>query len=137
MSWTPELKQRDGSLYRAIADALEADIATGRLAPGEKLPTQRDLAARLGVDLTTVTRAFAEAASRGLILTEGRRGSFVRARSAAALPDLAGLDAASGMNMPPEPDGPIIRELIASGTAALLADRVPPLHYQPAGGAEP
>ena len=81
MSWLPSLAAGKGSLYLAIADALEADVAAGRLAAGEKLPTQRELARRLGVDLTTVTRAFAEAAGRGLIVAEGRRGSFVRGQA--------------------------------------------------------
>ena len=42
MSWLPSLAAGKGSLYLAIADALEADVAAGRLAAGEKLPTQRE-----------------------------------------------------------------------------------------------
>ena len=137
MGWSPSLAPGRGSLYLAIADALEADVAAGRLAPGEKLPTQRELARRLGIDLTTVTRAFAEAAGRGLIHAEGRRGSFVRGTGGSASADLSGLDTASGMNMPPEPEDRLVRDRMLSGLAALLAERIAPLHYQPPGGAEP
>ena len=137
MGWSPSLAPGRGSLYLAIADALEADVAAGRLAPGEKLPTQRELARRLGIDLTTVTRAFAEAARRGLIHAEGRRGSFVRGTGGSASADLSGLDTASGMNMPPEPEDRLVRDRMLSGLAALLAERIAPLHYQPPGGAEP
>ena len=55
--WTPKsLHDRGGPLYLALADRIAADVAAGRLKPGARLPAQRDLAARLGVDLTTVTR---------------------------------------------------------------------------------
>ena len=46
---------------REIADAIAREIQLGRLKPGQRLPTQRDLAGQLGVTLTTVTRAYAEA----------------------------------------------------------------------------
>ena len=45
-SWTPALQGREGPRYLAIADAIAADIAAGRLAPGDRLPPQRDLARR-------------------------------------------------------------------------------------------
>jgi DNA-binding transcriptional MocR family regulator len=134
MTWSPQLKPGATPLYLALADRLESDIARGALVAGEKLPTQRALAERLAIDLTTVTRAFAEAAARGLIVREGRRGSFVRGRTGSA--NLAGADVASGMNMPPEPQDGALRERIQSGLAALLQERMAPLHYQPPGGAE-
>ena len=52
--WIPRLKAGSGPVYLAIADALEADIASGRLAPGTRLPPQRALAEALGIDFTTV-----------------------------------------------------------------------------------
>ena len=48
-SWAPALQGRSGPLYRAIADALAADIEEGRLSPGTRLPTHRELAERVGV----------------------------------------------------------------------------------------
>jgi hypothetical protein len=48
-TWTPALEGRPGPRYLAIADTLSADIAAARLKPGDRLPTHRDLAWRLGV----------------------------------------------------------------------------------------
>ena len=76
--WVPELASRSGPRYRAIADSLGHDIAAGRLPPGTRLPTHRWLADRLGVTVGTVTRAYAEAARRGLLSGEVGRGTFVR-----------------------------------------------------------
>lgn len=136
MAWRPALSATGKPFYLAIADALAADIALGLVLPGEKLPTQRDLAAALALDLTTITRAYAEAARRGLIVSEGRRGSFVRGGQAQTDEGLAGGDAASGMNMPPEPEGGALRRAMLDGIATLLDGRLAPLHYQPPGGLE-
>jgi DNA-binding transcriptional MocR family regulator len=76
--WVPELNGRGGPRYRAIADALADDIASGRLPAGTQLPTHRDLAFRLGVTVGTVTRAYAEAERRGLAGGEVGRGTFVQ-----------------------------------------------------------
>ena len=43
------------------------EIASGRLVRGQRLPTHRALATALGIDLTTVTRAYGEARRRGRI----------------------------------------------------------------------
>jgi DNA-binding transcriptional MocR family regulator len=75
-NWSPEL--RDRPLYHALAEAVARDIGAGRLAPAERLPTQRELAKRLGIALTTVTRGYAEAERRGLISSHVGRGTFVR-----------------------------------------------------------
>lgn len=133
MSWTPSINGQAGPLYRQIADTLAADVAGGRLHPGDRLPTQRDLARQLGIDLTTVTRAYAEAASRGLIASEGRRGSFVLGRSGE--PD-GGNEAATGMNMPPEPESDLLRRKMLEAMRGLLESRSAPLHYQASGGTE-
>ncbi|MBK4719998.1 PLP-dependent aminotransferase family protein [Azospirillum sp. YIM DDC1] len=77
-NWVPDLEGRQGPRYRAIADALSDDIANGRLAPGARLPTHRDLAYRLGVTVGTITRAYTEAEKRGLIGGEVGRGTFVQ-----------------------------------------------------------
>lgn len=66
-TWLPDLDRYPGPRYRAIADALAADIAAGRLPVGERLPTHRDLAYHLKVTVGTITRAYAEAERRGLI----------------------------------------------------------------------
>jgi DNA-binding transcriptional regulator YhcF (GntR family) len=66
MDWIPTLVGRSGPAYEGIVDALGADIASGRLRRGQRLPTHRALAQALGLDLTTVTRAYNEARRRGL-----------------------------------------------------------------------
>jgi DNA-binding transcriptional MocR family regulator len=80
--WLPRLARRGGPRYRAIADALEADVRAGRLAPGDALPTHRELADHLGVNFTTITRAYTEARRRGLITATVGRGTFVADASA-------------------------------------------------------
>ncbi len=77
-NWLPDLADRKGPRYRAIADALADDVASGRLPAGARLPTHRDLAYRLGVTVGTITRAYAEAEKRGLIGGEVGRGTFVQ-----------------------------------------------------------
>ena len=86
-NWTPDLSDRPGPRYRAIADALADDVASGRLPAGTRLPTHRDLAYRLGVTVGTITRAYAEAERRGLIGGEVGRGTFVQGPRFTPQPD--------------------------------------------------
>lgn len=79
-AWNPNLDGHDGPLYLAIADSLASAISDGTLAAGTRLPTHRDLAVRLGVTIGTITRAYAEAARRGLTDGTVGRGTFVRGR---------------------------------------------------------
>ena len=72
IDWTPDLASSNKPRYLAIADIIAADIKTGRLATGDRLPPQRKLASRLEIDFTTVARGYAEARKRGLIEFEGR-----------------------------------------------------------------
>lgn len=117
--WTPRLDAAQGPIYLAIADAIGTDIAKGELRAGERLPTHRALAERLGVDLTTVTRAYAEARRRGLVEASVGRGTFVRAPAPMATEPSGGVDL--GMNLPPQPTDPSLRELLQQGFARLLA----------------
>ncbi|MBK1697161.1 PLP-dependent aminotransferase family protein [Rhodovibrio salinarum] len=82
LSWTPDLTARSGARYRAIADALAADIDAGRLPEGTRLPTHRALAQALEVTVGTVTRAYTEAERRGLVEATVGRGTFVRPHKA-------------------------------------------------------
>lgn len=79
MAWTPTLPDGGAPLYERLVAVLRADIASGVLAAGERLPPQRDLAYRLGVGLGTVTRAYVEAERAGLVSAHVGRGSFVNA----------------------------------------------------------
>jgi DNA-binding transcriptional MocR family regulator len=84
--WQPDLTRFAGPRYRAIAEALAADLRDGRLRPGDRLPTHRDLAWQLRVTVGTVSRAYAEAARRGLVDGEVGRGTFIRAPFPSAAP---------------------------------------------------
>lgn len=75
--WNPKIETGNKPLYIALADALESDIRLGILKPGEKLPPQRELADRIGVNLSTVTRAFRVCELKGLISGVVGRGTFV------------------------------------------------------------
>ena len=57
--------------------------ATGDLAPGTKLPTVRALATELGLAANTVARAYRELEADGVVVTEGRRGTFIAASTVA------------------------------------------------------
>jgi DNA-binding transcriptional MocR family regulator len=63
--------------YTNIVDAIAAAIQSNKARPGQRLPTQRELARRFGVALGTVSRAYAEAARRGLVSGTVGRGTFV------------------------------------------------------------
>ena len=80
--WLPKLDSRRGPVYRAIADALDEDVQNGALRAGMRLPPHRDLADHLGVTVTTITRAYAEAARRGLTSGHVGRGTFIRGNEA-------------------------------------------------------
>ncbi|WP_244470486.1 GntR family transcriptional regulator, partial [Microvirga vignae] len=134
LSWMPQLEKGSGPKYRAIAGALLADVQSGRLKPGHRLPPQRQLAKELGVDLTTVTRAFNEARKMGLIEANTGSGSYVRRR----VPDREEVAPAGSpvidlsMNMPPQPPEARLREHIQDGIAGVLSSPhgLMHLHYQ-------
>lgn len=140
-TWMPDLKRSTGPKYLAIAAALADDIRSGRLKPGDALPPQRELARLIGVDLTTVTRAFNEVRRRGLIEASGRRGSHVRAPA----PDRGSLAPVAPpsidwrMNLPPTAPELHLAERFAEGYRALLQapGAAARLQYQEAGGALP
>ena len=77
-SWTPPLDEGSSPKYVALADAIAQDIKNGVLRTGERLPTHRNLARKLGVTIGTITRAYAEVGRRGLVSGEVGRGTFVQ-----------------------------------------------------------
>ena len=60
-------------LRMAVIDA----VRKGRLAPGTRLPTVRELAAELGLAVNTVARAYRELESAGIVETRRRWGTFI------------------------------------------------------------
>lgn len=77
------------SRYKSLVDAFAADIRSGRLLPGTRLPTHRQLAATEGLALVTASRVYADLEAMGLVSGETGRGTFVRETS---LPPGLGID---------------------------------------------
>src|SRR3954467_15705622 len=73
-------------IYAQLERGLRAAIATGRLRPGDQLPTVRQLAVELMVNANTVARVYAELERGGVIDTRRGVGSFVSATPAQAHP---------------------------------------------------
>jgi DNA-binding transcriptional regulator YhcF (GntR family) len=67
-------------LSEQLRSTLAARIASGRLEPGERMPTVRDLAAELEIAPNTVAKAYRDLASAGLVAGRGRRGTYVTER---------------------------------------------------------
>jgi DNA-binding transcriptional MocR family regulator len=106
--WIPTLPRTDQPIYLALVEAIGEAIRLGQLRPGEVLPTHRLLADLLGVNVSTITRAYREAARRRLVGGEVGRGTFVLGiASEAALfalqqkPEGGVIDLS--LNMPPAP----------------------------------
>lgn len=134
MDWIPTLADRAGPTYQRIVEALAADIAHGRLNRGQQLPTHRALAKALGVDLTTVTRAYTEARQRGLTEARVGQGTFVAEAGIARPAEIPAPAFDLSMNLPPQPleadlDGRLARGIAAiereSGFSAWLNYREP------------
>lgn len=70
------------SISEQIVDGVQEAVATGQIKPGERLPSVRRLADRLDVAPGTVARAYAELERRGVVVTDGARGTRVAERSA-------------------------------------------------------
>jgi GntR family transcriptional regulator len=73
-------------IYAQLERALRAGIATGRLQPGDQLPTVRQLAVDLRVNANTVARVYAELERAAVIETRRGVGSFISATPAEARP---------------------------------------------------
>src|SRR5580765_242002 len=73
-------------IYAQLERALRAGIATGRLQPGDQLPTVRQLAVDLRVNANTVARVYAELERAAVIETRRGVGSFISATPAQARP---------------------------------------------------
>ncbi len=131
--WLPRLAAQRGPRFLQIADALQAAVADGSLAPGDRLPPQRLLAEQLGVDLTTITRAYDEAKRRHLLEGRGARGTYVAAPKVEWTPVLD-----LSMNIPPPPEGVDFGDLLKQGVAQVLmrADAELLMTYHLGGGSD-
>lgn len=73
--------EASGPMYIQIADAVANQIDTGRLSPGDRLPTARVLADALGVNMHTVLKAYAQLEALGRVEKRRGRGGVVVADS--------------------------------------------------------
>jgi DNA-binding transcriptional regulator YhcF (GntR family) len=64
--------------FEQLRSQLAGRVTRGELAPGTRLPTVRKAAEELGLAVNTVARAYRELEADGVVVTEGRRGTFVR-----------------------------------------------------------
>lgn len=139
--WQPRIEARAGAKYLGIVEALSADLRSGLIRPGDRLPAQRVVAKALGVDLTTVTRAFNLARERGLIDAAIGKGSFIsKAAGTGSTDALAVLPAIDlSMNIPPQPEAAELGRRLSEAVDVILARAggMAHLHYQASGGSEP
>lgn len=63
--------------YNQIVEQIQREIASGRLKPGDQLPTVRALAADLRINFNTVARAYRILDEMGIISTQHGRGTFI------------------------------------------------------------
>jgi GntR family transcriptional regulator len=64
-------------IYVQLHDQIAAAVGRGILPPGARLPTMREVAVALSIDLNTVQRAYAELEREGILMMVRGRGSFV------------------------------------------------------------
>jgi DNA-binding transcriptional regulator YhcF (GntR family) len=76
----------DVSIYEQIVAQVQEGVATGTLRAGERLPTVRHLADELDIAPGTVARAYGELEQRGVVVTEGARGTRVADRQQRGVP---------------------------------------------------
>jgi len=72
-------------IYRQIQDQIRYGIGSGKLRPGEQLPTVRALAVELSVNPNTVIKAYTELERTGVLTTEQGSGTFVAPQPALEL----------------------------------------------------
>ncbi|NVZ69344.1 aminotransferase-like domain-containing protein [Pseudomonas costantinii] len=124
--------------YKSLVDTFAEDIRSGRLSPGTRLPTHRQLAADHGLALVTASRVYTELEAMGLVSGETGRGTFVREISLPPGQGSGQMNVATGMldlnfnypSLPAQADllRAALRQLALSGDLEAL------LRYQPHAG---
>ncbi len=81
-------------IYRQIMEQVEHALASGETSPGDPLPSVRELSRQLGVNPTTITKAYGELEHRGIVETRRGKGTFFAELPAASKLDRAARRAA-------------------------------------------
>jgi DNA-binding transcriptional MocR family regulator len=97
--------------YLAIADGVRLLVSDGRIPPGTRLPSERELTVALGVSRTTVTRAYSHLRDQGFLASRQGSGSVVQLASTATVSD---------MLLDPGPGGPDTINLTCAAPRAPL-----------------
>lgn len=90
----------DQSIYEQIVAGVTEGIATGKLRPGGRMPTVRQLADELDIAPGTVARAYGELERRGVVVTEGARGTRVADRVGSSLAAIERPETLTGLLRP-------------------------------------
>ena len=78
----PRLERQKGtSIFRQLTKQFEYAIFTGKMNPGEKLPSVRELSKNLGINPLTVTKVYVALEKKGLVLSYWGKGTFVKEKS--------------------------------------------------------
>lgn len=112
---------RRGRLYEELVDQLQALVLSGRLQPGEKLPTTNQLTAKFAVSRTVVREAIGALAEKGLVEVKHGKGVYVLSPTPDRLIEPMQLLLKAG-------DGSLlslleVREILEVEIAALAAER--------------
>lgn len=91
-------------LYQQLENMVAKAVEAGRLAAGDRMPSVRDLAAHLGVNAVTVSKAYRELARQGIVGGRGRGGTVVLGRQGAA----SAAAAAAAGDAPEVPPAPFV-----------------------------
>lgn len=74
----------DEPVFAQLASSIRADVGAGRLKPGHRLPSAKDVAESLGVNLHTVLRSYQELRDEGLVDIRRGRGAVITEGATAA-----------------------------------------------------
>ncbi|MEU8576957.1 aminotransferase class I/II-fold pyridoxal phosphate-dependent enzyme [Streptomyces asoensis] len=121
----------EGRRAADISASIEAAVGAGHLEPGRLLPPMRELAAELGVNPNTVAAAYRILRERGVIETDGRRGSRVRPKPATTGREFLRVEVPPGVRdaAAGNPDTALLPALApAFAWAAAQGDREPVLY---------
>ncbi|MFA1621964.1 PLP-dependent aminotransferase family protein [Rhizobium mongolense] len=133
LGWRPRQLASEGPRYLALVNALEQDIAEGRLSDGDRLPAHRDLARELGLSVGTVSKAYQEAEQRGIVSGHVGQGTFVRRRTVARNEAARHEPVNLGLNVPVEGNETQILSALF-GEIVRERDLAPLLRYHPHAG---